>query len=129
MSACIHAPVDVAGSLCTDGYGNLLKVQHCEVCEARRLVVKTRYADKPSSGSAWEPWAFCDWVSEPKASSLMEAETAQARRAAWRPVPQPNAADLLDNRELALSHVKMLIAIHGFRPAELVPNSDAAKTS
>ena len=141
MSACIHAPVDVAGSLCSDGKGSLLKVQHCVFCGAQRRGVRM-YVPEPLHRSSWEPWAFDDWKSIPKPDPrLVEAAAFfqgdewpagmvdESRRAGRQPVPQPSASDLLENREAALAHVKMLIAIHGFRPAELVPNGDEAETS
>ena len=147
---CSHLdPVNVEGSLRTDSNGGLIKEQRCRCCGAIRRGVKPRWVHrKTSSGSAWAPWEFDDW-----GPGELSAGTEHTRRAAWSPEhwatgmveesrragrqpglrpasnPQPCASDLLNNRERALAHVKMLVAIHGFRPAELVPNSDVEKTS
>lgn len=135
MSSCTqsHDPLNVKGSLRTDSNGGLIKEQRCRDCGAIRRGVRPRWAHhKTSNGSTWAPWAFDDWgPPKPDQRRIEEWATVveKSRRAGRQPVPQPSAADLLDNRERALAHVKMLIAIHGFRPADLVPNSDVTKTS
>ena len=131
-----HYPVDVVGSIRTDGDGGLVKVQQCDFCGAQRRGTKQRRCHPtPSSGSAWSFWVFGDWgPAMPSPQHPLEGEWAtgmveESRRAGRQPGPQPSTADLLENREAALAHVKMLIAIHGFGPAELVPNSDDSETS
>ena len=150
-----HYPVDVVGSIRTDGDGGLVKVQQCDFCGAQRRGTKQRRCHPtPSSGSAWSFWVFGDWgpampgpheelsagtEHTSRAAWLKDKEflqgdqwpegTAHARRSAGLPVLLPSASDLLENREAALAHIKMLIAIHGFGPAELVPNSDDPETS
>ena len=47
----------------------------------------------------------------------------ESRRAGRQPVLRGLTADLMVDREAALRHVRMLITIHGFRLAELVPEA------
>ena len=157
MSSCTqsHYPLNVNGSLRSDSTGGLMIEQRCRSCGAMRRGVRTRLVHhKTSNGSAWAPWAYDDWgpampgpheelsagtEHTSRAAWLKDKEflqgdqwpegTAHARRSAGLPVLLPSASDLLENREAALAHIKMLIAIHGFGPAELVPNSDESETS
>ena len=134
---CSHFnPVTVKGSLRSDSDGGLIKTQHCDLCGAIRSGAKKRRRVRPAFGSAWEPWVFGAWKEGPTPAlvDFLQGDqwptgTEHTRRAAWRPVMQPCSSDLLENREAALSHIRTLIAIHGFRPADLAPNSDDVKTS
>ena len=131
---CSHFnPVTVEGSLRTDSNGGLVKEQRCDLCGAIRSGARVMRRVRSPGRSAWEPWAFDDWgpaMPNPTnpdhwATGLVE----ESRRAGRQPVRGAYTSAILENRELALSYVKTLIAIHGFRPADLVPNSDDVKTS
>ena len=110
---CRHLdPVDVAGSLRTDPTGGLIKEQRCRSCGAIRCGVKPRWAHhKTSNGSAWAPWAFDDWgPAMPSPQHPLEewatGMVEESRRAGRQPglgVRRPCAAEVLENRELALS--------------------------
>ena len=138
-----HYPVDVAGSFRTDLDGGLVKAQQCDACGARRRGIKQRmwHRTASSGGSAWGPWVFGDWgPAMPSPREQLSAGTEhtspeacatgpveQSRRAGRQPVLRGLTADLMVDREAALRHVRMLITIHGFRLAELVPEAGAVE--